>query len=397
MVAADAEEVLTIQEALTLAEENSPQLRVAKAQAEAAAGEAQQASAWLNPDLEFDMENFAGSGSFGSTDMTEYTYALSQKLEVGGKRSARSDAALRRLEAAQADYAVARRVLNRDVTTLYMAAVAAAQNFNVAKEQESLADKVLTTVTRRVEAAREPKIQQRKAKVAHETAILKRQQAGREVQVARTALSAMWGEALLNKSLQVGVFFKVSQPEDFTTYELQLADAPQLERYQSLIEAQRAEASLAQAQNVPDPTFRLGVRDFSEKNDQALVAGLSFPLPVFNRNSGNIRKALSQIAVAEQQQSQARLTLVQQLRASWQAWQQGAQEAERLQSSIIPAAKEAFVLAQEGYDRGRFPYLDVLDAQRTLFEARAQYNDALLRMHMARASVMALTKNPNQI
>jgi cobalt-zinc-cadmium efflux system outer membrane protein len=114
---------------------------------------------------------------------------------------------------------------------------------------------------------------------------------------------------------------------------------------------------------------------------------------VFNRNAGNIRRALSEVTAVEQRQQQARLMLTQQLRESWQAWQQGAKEATRLQAAIIPAAEEAFSLAREGYDKGRFPYLEVLDAQRTLFEARAQYQNALLRMHTARAEVTALAQN----
>jgi cobalt-zinc-cadmium efflux system outer membrane protein len=369
----------------------SPILKVEKARLEIAAGEAQQASAWLNPEFEFEMENFSGSGQFGGTDVAEYTYALAQKLEIGGKRSARSDAALKRLKAAQADYAVAERQMKKDVTVAYMKAVAAAQNLKLAEEQEDLAQTVLNTVKKRVEAAREPEIQQRKAEVAYATASLKRQQVAREAQLARTALATLWGDSLFSDTLHIDSFFKPVTPEDYQFYELQLAEAPQLQRYQSLINAQKAEADFERAQNVPDPTFRLGVKDFNENGEQALVAGLSFPLPVFNRNGGNIRKALSEVAAVEQQEHQARLLLTQQLSENWQIWQQAAQEAERLQASIIPTAEEAFKLAREGYDKGRFPYLEVLDAQRTLFDARAQYHDALIRMHTARAEVMAMT------
>jgi len=316
---------------------------------------------------------------------------LAQKLEIGGKRSARSDAALKRLKAAQADYAVAERQVKKDVTIAYMKAVAAAQNLKLAEEQEDLAQTVLNTVKKRVEAAREPEIQQRKAEVAYATASLKRQQVAREAQLARTALATLWGESLFRDTLHIDSFFKPVTPEDYQFYELQLAEAPQLQRYQSLVRAQKSEANFERAQNVPDPTFRLGVKDFNENGEQALVAGLSFPLPVFNRNGGNIRKALSEVTAVEQQEHQARLLLTQQLSENWQTWQQAAQEAERLQASIIPSAEEAFKLAREGYDKGRFPYLEVLDAQRTLFDARAQYHDALIRMHTARAEVMAIT------
>ncbi len=371
--------------------QHSPTLKEEKARLEAMSGQTQQASVWLNPEFEFDIENFGGNGQFNGTDAAEHTYALSQKLEIGGKRSARSNAALKRLEAAQANYTVAELKLKQDVTIAYMGAVAAAQNFRLAQEQEDLAQTVLNTVKKRVKAAREPKIQQRKAEVAYATVTLKRQQAEREAKLALTKLAALWNEHVLNSTLQTDSFFRLVTPKAYQFYETQLTETPQLQRYQYLVQAQKADANLEKAQNIPDPTFRLGIKDFNESGDQALVAGLSFPLPVFNRNGGNMRKALSQVTVAEQQEHQARLALTQQLSEDWQSWQQSDQEAKRLQDSIIPLAQEAFKLAREGYNKGRFPYLEVLDAQRTLFDSRAQYHDALLRMHIARANVMAIT------
>ncbi|MDE0724836.1 MAG: TolC family protein, partial [Alphaproteobacteria bacterium] len=192
--------ILDLATAYQKATRNSPSLKEEQARLEASAGEAQQASAWLNPEFEFEMENFGGSGQFSGTDVAEYTYALAQKLEIGGKRSARSDAALKRLSAAQADYAVAERMLRQNVTTAYMTAVAAAQNLKLAEEQEELAQAVLNTVTKRVKAAREPEIQQRKAEVAYATATLKRQQAAREARLTRTALATLWGDSALNES-----------------------------------------------------------------------------------------------------------------------------------------------------------------------------------------------------
>lgn len=368
----------------------SPILKEAKSQLEIAIAELEQASAWLNPDFEFEMENFNGSGQFSGTNVAEYTYSLSQKFEVGGKRTARTETALKRLRAAEADYIIAERLVKKNVTIAYINAVAASQNLKLTEEQEYLAQTVLNTVKKRVEAAREPEIQQRKAEVAYATASLKRQQMAREAQLARAELATFWGDSFFSEILQTDTFFSPVAPEDYQFYESKLSEAPQLRRYQSLINAQKSEADFERAQNIPDPTFRLGVRDFNENGEQALVAGLSFPLPIFNRNGGNIRKALSEITVIEQQGQQARLSLTQKLDENWQTWQQAAQESERLQSSIIPSAEEAFKLAREGYDKGRFPYLEVLDAQRTLFDARAQYHDALMRMHTSRANVMAI-------
>ncbi|NIQ01614.1 MAG: hypothetical protein GWM98_15520, partial [Nitrospinaceae bacterium] len=48
----------------------------------------------------------------------------------------------------------------------------------------------------------------------------------------------------------------------------------------------------------------------------------------------------------------------------------------------------------EGYRFGKFGFLDVLDSQRTLFEARARYLKTLARYHQAVAEVERLTGEP---
>jgi len=43
----------------------------------------------------------------------------------------------------------------------------------------------------------------------------------------------------------------------------------------------------------------------------------------------------------------------------------------------LPGAQSAFDAATKGYQLGKFSFLEVLDAQRTLFQSRAQYLQAL--------------------
>jgi cobalt-zinc-cadmium efflux system outer membrane protein len=62
-------------------------------------------------------------------------------------------------------------------------------------------------------------------------------------------------------------------------------------------------------------------------------------------------------------------------------------EAVALKTSVLPGAEEAFRFARDGYDAGKFNYLEVLDAQRTLFEARKQLNEVSLDYHRQRATL----------
>ena len=63
------------------------------------------------------------------------------------------------------------------------------------------------------------------------------------------------------------------------------------------------------------------------------------------------------------------------------------QSVETLKSDILPGAQSAFDAATKGFEFGKFGFLDVLDAQRTLVQAKSQYIDALLEAHQAMSDI----------
>ena len=69
-------------------------------------------------------------------------------------------------------------------------------------------------------------------------------------------------------------------------------------------------------------------------------------------------------------------------------------EALTTKEELLPGAQQAFDAAQTGYLDGKFGYLEVLDTQRTLSEAKSRYLDVLAAYHKAAADVERLTGNP---
>ena len=84
--------------------------------------------------------------------------------------------------------------------------------------------------------------------------------------------------------------------------------------------------------------------------------------------------------------NQARSTL----RATWQALADARAEAEMLASQVVPAVAEGFAAAEFGYRAGKFGLLELLDAQRTLFEARQRQLDAQTASHLAAIELQRL-------
>lgn len=382
--------ILSLNDAIARALGESPRIKASGSALMASKGERHQAGLLPNPELSVEAENIAGRGEYKGFDSAEITVGVSQQIEIGGKRSSRVQAASRGYDIANYEYAATRLNTIRDVTIAYHEAVAAKENVKLAEEQEKLAGEVMENVTERVNAAADPLIQKSKAAVALSTSKIAASRARSDYVTARRNLSALWGMASGNYEIDSDEFLAIAKPQ-LQDSEAKLKQNPDFMRLEAELFRSKALYSLEKAKGIPNPTVSVGVRDFRESSDQAFVAGVSLPIPVLNRNQGNIAKARHEVNKTEQDKRAVELALSNDLVRSQQELETTYQQAISLKESILPAAGKAFSLARQGYRAGKFLYLEVLDAQRTLFEARQQYNTALKDYHIKMAEVDRLT------
>ena len=161
--------------------------------------------------------------------------------------------------------------------------------------------------------------------------------------------------------------------------EVRLAEAEQVS----------AEASLRQeivARRL-DPSVGLGVRHVRELGDVALVAGLSMPLPLFDRNQGNIEAARANIRAAEARRAGALATTIVRGRNAITNVEAATVRVEALERAAIPEAAEALRLAQLSYQAGRSSLLELLDAQEAYTSAQSALIDARLALAQATAEL----------
>lgn len=386
----NAGSVLTLPDAIQNALDYSPRLKSAAAGVEAAKGVEDQAGHLPNPEIGFEAGNVAGSGEFGGTDSAEFTYSLTQTVEIGGKRSARRNAAEAARGAAGTALMVEQLGIKRDVRIAYCDALAKDEAVKLAVEQEQLAEDILQTVSEQVQAAAEPEIQLSKAEVAYAASVIERERKEHELKVAKERLAKLLGTSALDSSLDHAHFFELRAPGSIENYRANLARIPDIQRFSHIEMEKESLLDLERARAIPDPKFSLGVRDFRGSGDQAFIFSVSLPIPVFNQNRGNVARAHAEVRQAVNDARQAKLTLERQLTESWEQWSTYYSEAQRLKTKLLPSAERAFKLARVGFAKGRFSYHEVLDAQRTLFDAKSQYYDSLRRYHTARANVERL-------
>lgn len=166
-----------------------------------------------------------------------------------------------------------------------------------------------------------------------------------------------------------------------------LEATPRAVRARLEVERRQALANVERSKRVPDVTLTVGAKRDSAANNNMAVVGIAVPLQLFDRNQGSLLeaqrladKAFEDYRALQLQQGAALAQDVARLDAARAAVQS-------LRANVLPGAQRAYDAARIGFDAGKFNFLDVLDAQRTLFQARSQYLAALARAHQAAAGI----------
>lgn len=380
---------LTLDQAIAYALDNSPALAAQNNYADAAKAKRSQAGAFANPELEVEVENIYGDAD--GTGEAEITYGISQLVELPGKRGNRIRMAS--AESIKADLArdAARIDLIRDVTIAYAEVVAGQKEVAILEEERNLADQVRDTVAAKVQAGKEPPIQKNKAGIELSASEIALDRASRSLNAKRQALAALMGGGAGNLILLPDSLPPLTQPEDYEVFKSRLSQTPEMQSLEASVTQAQSALSLEKANALPDPTLGLGVKESRADDTESFVASLSFPIPVFNLNRAGIARAGHELNASKMEQQSSTLSLETALAETYGNYVSAYSEAMALKATVLPGAEEAFAFARGGYDAGKFGYLEVLDAQRTLFGARRQYNEAILDYYTQRTAIERLT------
>lgn len=380
---------LSLEQAIEAALERSPLLEAAASRARAATANRSQASALPNPEVSIEADNIFGD--YDGLSNAEVTYGVSQLVELPGKRGNRVRSA--DAENAKAGFGrdAARLDLIRDVTVGFAEVVAAQQEVEILTEEYTLATEVRDSVAAKVKAGKEPPIQNNKAEIERSAREIALDRARRNLVAKKQSLSAMMGEGTQDFIVAEGTIPALVEPQPFETYRIRLIQTPDFKGFDADIDQAKAKLSFERASTVPDPTFNFGVKDLRGDDARAFVAGVSFPFPVFNVNRSGIERAGHELNAVIMDQRTAQLSSEAELNRIHSDFVSAFSEATALQRAVLPGAESAFDFARQGYEAGKFSYLEVLDAQRTLFDTRKQFSQAVLDYQRQRAVIDRMT------
>jgi cobalt-zinc-cadmium efflux system outer membrane protein len=271
---------------------------------------------------------------------------------------------------------------------------AAQDRVALARKVVELSQQAHAAVAQRVQAGRDSPVDELRAGVVLSTSRIELQKSEKTLAAARHALVAVWGGKGAAFEEATGDLYEIVAPRAAEDLAAAIATNPDVARWESQEQRQRAVLRLEKANAVPDVTVGGGVQRFEETDDSSLVLGLGVPIPLFDRNQGGIREAVAELGKVRRQVEAAQVRILASLSEAAGAQAAAYEEATILRTDVLPKAEQAFAAAQDGYRQGKFDYLYVLDTQRTLFEMQAGYLDAVEAYHRASAEVQRLVGAP---
>ena len=378
--AAAAAEPLSLAKAIELALEGNPEVAAAKRQWEATEGQVLQGRSRPNPELAYSLEDTR------SKTRTQ-SWQLNLPVELGGKRAARTKAAEKTREQAQAQLAELQATVRANVAAAYFDVLTAQERLVLARDSAALAKSSTDTVSKRVAAGKVSPVEESKARVAEAGVRVELAQAASEQRNALSRLFALLGRIDTPFTVLEGKAENLPSVPSLADLQPLISSAPGVVLARIEVDRRKALTALEQSKRVPDVTVSVGMQRSNETQRNVLLFGVSVPLPVFDRNQGNLLEALKLEDKARDELQAATVRLHSEVAQARERLSTIIAEVQSLQQDVLPGAKSAYDAATIGFENGKFNFLEVLDAQRTYFTAKSQYLKALGEAHRAAADI----------
>jgi len=381
---------LTLDQVIVRVLENNPELKGADYEAMAAAAHIRNVQQSPAATMNVGFENFAGSGNLKGSDALEATLSLSKVFELGGKSDLRGEVAQQELLLLNTNQDARRLDILAEATRRFIHVVVDQVRLQVIRDKLVLLQSSYKVVNRRVKAGRSPVAERRRVAIAVARAEIELEHAEHELLSSRLNLATVWGETRVDYSTQADLF-TLATVEPFTRFETLLEQNPDLVQFASERRLAQARLHVAQAKQSANIEITGGIRHLSSTDDNAFVLSARIPFGLNSRAAPAIEEQqLLQQQVSYNHEKQ-RLALYASLYSIHQELLHSYAAADVLQQRIIPEAKQALREYEKGYAAGRYSFLELTDAQRTLLDAKLEVVMTSANYHRYRIEIDRLT------
>jgi len=384
-------DIMTLEDLEQIALINNPSLARAGAMVAAARGNWVQVG--LPPNLSWGyLGQQLGSGNIASQHML----LIDGEIVTGGKlRWNRAVAEQEILRAEQNMFAQQQRVLT-DIRIGFYEALLAQRNLELAQTLLKIAGEATNTAQRLFAAGETSEVDLRQAEIEVFNAENNLNDARQRHFAAWQTLRAVLGVPTLPAAVLRGDLESI--PDNITweeTLDRLLSTSPEVGAAVANLERARAALVRARREPIPNVRFQGGpMQDMGFKGGKTDgIVQMLLPLPLINRNQGAISQAMAEVTAAERAVQQVELDLQNRLAPVFERYSSSVYRVRRYREKILPSAEKSLELVRRGYGAGEFPFLNLLNTQRTYFQTNQAYLQSLLDLRSSAAQIEGLLLN----
>ncbi len=364
-------DTLKIEEAVKLAIANNPELLAFKYETTSLEKKKIQAGLIPNPELNFDVEDIFGSKEI--KDFSQLTLTGSQLFELGGKRGSRISLVEKEINSSHGNYELLKLNVVTNVKSAFFDLYRIQKQIEQQKRFVSLNEEILKTIQTRVEAGKTSPAEESKVKVVLINSRIELNRLQRNFASAQSKLNSLLGTTGRNFFPSTDLYDNFFTPPDKAGIINAIDSIPSIRNLNNETNVRKAALELEKSQAIPDLSISGGIRYLNELKTNSFVLGASIPLPFFNRNQGNIQSAEVRLDQMDAIIRSQKFNVISAINTIHNNLLSSYNNALQLKENIIPEAEKAYDITRQGYLQGRFAFIDLLDAQRTLFDTQVQY------------------------
>lgn len=377
---------LSLLELEQIALANNPTIRQAAAVVEKAQGIRTQVGLCPNPTIGYSAEEMGEDGTAG-----QQGGFLSQTIVTGGKLKLNRAVADQEIQNLLWELEAQRYRVRNAVRSRFYETIGAQRRIEIAEQLLQIARRGVESTEELLMAQQAARPDLLQARIQLNEVQILAQNARYEYEAAWKQLANVLGQPHLPPTTLAG---KLDEEVSFHDPEAMLADllaaSPEIQAARARVARARAQIRRQEVQPIPNVLAQIGVAHDNSSGDQIASVQLGVPLPVFNRNQGNIQLAAAEYRRAVNDLQRLELALRSRLAAAFREYQKSRNQVTRYRDDILPTAEENLKLTEEGYRQGEFDLLRVLTARRSYFETNLAYVNSLVSLRQADVAITGL-------
>jgi cobalt-zinc-cadmium efflux system outer membrane protein len=357
---------LSFADILGMVREDNIEIQLRDLQVDEQKGQLRQESLWWNPDFTMTFENF-------DNDRLEKTFMVSQEIEYVGKRYLKKQNAKIDVKLANNSFSEKEREVLAESSDLYAEIIVAQKRVALAQKRVVVFKGMIEASQKRVLAGKSSKIEQIRIQsflAYHKINVL---QTIQELRNKQRELEALWNHQHIHFKKVIGDLEQLPVLKTQESLEKLFVKNPNYQKYLMQMDQYKNRLSYAQRQWWPNLSLDLGVRDFNETDERAYLAGISFSLPIFDRNQGGIQSAKAAYKSQQLLMNYMKTQMDVSFHEQYESLSVLDQKIDILKKEVLPLSQESLALAEKAYAQGRFSYLELMAIEKNYFDRQEEF------------------------